>query len=140
MLDEPTIGLHQRDNTRLLRTLRRLQAIGNTVIIVEHDEDCIRGADHLIDIGPGAGLHGGNLMAAGPMPDVLRQTNSTTIKYLTGEYAIVPPPNRRPVDPDLACIELQGVHAEQPEGRQRPHPAGRAGVHHRRQRQREDRR
>ncbi len=108
VLDEPTIGLHQRDNTRLLRTLRRLQQIGNTVIIVEHDEDCIRGADHLIDIGPGAGLHGGNVMAFGPMPDVLRQTKSTTVKYLTGELAIVPPPNRRPVDPDQACIELKG--------------------------------
>ncbi len=108
VLDEPTIGLHQRDNTRLLRTLRRLQQIGNTVIIVEHDEDCIRGADHLIDIGPGAGLHGGNVMAFGPMPDVLRQTQSTTVKYLTGELAIVPPPNRRPVDPDQACIELKG--------------------------------
>ena len=111
VLDEPTIGLHQRDNTRLLRTLRRLQAIGNTVIIVEHDEDCIRGADHLIDIGPGAGMHGGNVMAAGPMPDVLRQTGSTTIKYLTGEFAIVPPPNRRPVDPGLACLELKGCTA-----------------------------
>ena len=108
VLDEPTIGLHQRDNTRLLRTLRRLQAIGNTVIIVEHDEDCIRGADHLIDIGPGAGLHGGNVMAFGPMPEVLRQTGSITVKYLTGEYAIIPPPNRRPIDPELACIELKG--------------------------------
>ncbi len=108
VLDEPTIGLHQRDNTRLLRTLRRLQAIGNTVIIVEHDEDCIRGADHLIDIGPGAGMHGGTVMAAGPMPEVLQQTRSVTIKYLTGELAIVPPPDRRPVDPDRACIELKG--------------------------------
>jgi excinuclease ABC subunit A len=108
VLDEPTIGLHQRDNTRLLRTLRRLQAIGNTVIIVEHDEDCIRGADHLIDIGPGAGMHGGNVMAAGPMPDVLSQTQSITVKYLTGEYTIVPPPNRRPINPDLACVELKG--------------------------------
>ena len=111
VLDEPTIGLHQRDNTRLLRTLRRLQAIGNTVIIVEHDEDCIRGADHLIDIGPGAGMHGGNVMAAGPMPEVLRQNQSITIKYLTGEFAIVPPPSRRPVDPSLACIELKGCTA-----------------------------
>ena len=111
VLDEPTIGLHQRDNTRLLRTLRRLQAIGNTVIIVEHDEDCIRGADHLIDIGPGAGMHGGTVMAAGPMPDVLRQNGSTTIKYLTGEFAIVPPPNRRPIGPDLACVDLKGCTA-----------------------------
>jgi excinuclease ABC subunit A len=111
VLDEPTIGLHQRDNTRLIRTLRKLQAIGNTVIIVEHDEDCIRAADYLIDIGPGAGLHGGNVMCAGPMPAVLNQTQSLTIKYLTGEYAIVPPPHRRPVDPDRACIELKGCKA-----------------------------
>jgi excinuclease ABC subunit A len=108
VLDEPTIGLHQRDNTRLIRTLRKLQSIGNTVIIVEHDEDCIMAADHLIDIGPGAGLHGGNVMCAGPMPAVLSQTQSLTVKYLTGEYAIVAPPNRRPVNPDLACIELKG--------------------------------
>jgi excinuclease ABC subunit A len=108
VLDEPTIGLHQRDNTRLIRTLRRLQSIGNTVIIVEHDEDCIRAADYLIDIGPGAGLHGGNVMAAGPMPQVLSQTQSLTVKYMTGEYAIVAPPTRRPVNPDLACIELKG--------------------------------
>ena len=108
VLDEPTIGLHQRDNTRLIRTLRKLQAIGNTVIIVEHDEDCIRAADYLIDIGPGAGSHGGNLMCAGPMPQVLDQTQSLTVKYMTGEYAIVAPPHRRPVDPERACIELKG--------------------------------
>jgi excinuclease ABC subunit A len=108
VLDEPTIGLHQRDNTRLIRTLRKLQSIGNTVIIVEHDEDCIRAADYLIDIGPGAGLHGGNVMCAGPMPEVLSQTQSLTIKYMTGEYAIHRPSTRRPVDPDRACIELKG--------------------------------
>jgi len=108
VLDEPTIGLHQRDNTRLVRTLRKLQAIGNTVIIVEHDEDCIMAADYLIDIGPGAGLHGGNVMCAGPMPQVLQQTQSLTVKYLTGELAIVAPPSRRPVDPERACIELKG--------------------------------
>jgi excinuclease ABC subunit A len=108
VLDEPTIGLHQRDNTRLIRTLRRLQSIGNTVIIVEHDEDCIMAADYLIDIGPGAGLHGGNVMCAGPMPAVLDQRQSLTVKYLTGEFAIVAPPARRPVNPELACIELKG--------------------------------
>ncbi len=108
VLDEPTIGLHQRDNTRLIRTLRKLQSIGNTVIIVEHDEDCIRAADYLIDIGPGAGSHGGNVMCAGPMPQVLEQTQSITVKYMTGEYAIVAPPDRRPVDPERACIELKG--------------------------------
>ena len=108
VLDEPTIGLHQRDNTRLIRTLLKLRDLGNTVIMVEHDEDCIRAADYLIDIGPGAGAHGGQVVAAGPMPEVLRQSHSRTIKYLTGEYAILPPTMRRPVDPDRACIELRG--------------------------------
>jgi excinuclease ABC subunit A len=108
VLDEPTIGLHQRDNTRLIRTLLRLRDIGNSVIMVEHDEDCIRAADHLIDIGPGAGAHGGNVVAQGDMPGVLEQTQSTTIKYLTGEYTIVPPDTRRPVDPNKNCVEIKG--------------------------------
>jgi excinuclease ABC subunit A len=108
VLDEPTIGLHQRDNQRLIRTLKRLQSIGNTVLMVEHDEDCIRAADYLIDIGPGAGAHGGNLVCAGPVPEVFGNTGSVTVKYLTGEYAIAPPPKRRPVDPDKASIELKG--------------------------------
>jgi excinuclease ABC subunit A len=108
VLDEPTIGLHQRDNTRLIRTLLRLRDIGNTVLMVEHDEDCIRSADHLIDIGPGAGLHGGQLVAHGPMPAVLGQTQSVTIKYLNGELAITMPLERRPVDPDKLCLELKG--------------------------------
>ena len=107
VLDEPTIGLHQRDNTRLIRTLKRLQSIGNTVIMVEHDEDCIRAADYLIDIGPAAGAHGGNVMARGPVPDVFSQTGSVTIKYMTGEYAITPPSQRRPIDLDK-CLELKG--------------------------------
>jgi excinuclease ABC subunit A len=108
VLDEPTIGLHQRDNARLIRTLKRLQSIGNTVIMVEHDEDCIRAADYLIDIGPGAGAHGGALVCAGPVPEVFKNRDSITIKYLTGEYAIVTPPNRRPVDPDKLAIEIKG--------------------------------
>jgi len=108
VLDEPTIGLHQRDNTRLIRTLKRLKDIGNTVIIVEHDEDCIRSADYLIDIGPGAGAHGGKVVCAGPVPAVFKNTQSVTIKYLTGECAILPPQQRRPVDPDRNCIELKG--------------------------------
>jgi excinuclease ABC subunit A len=111
VLDEPTIGLHQRDNTRLIRTLLRLRDIGNTVIMVEHDEDCIRAADYLIDIGPGAGSHGGNVIAQGPVPAVFSQSQSTTIKYITGEYAINVPPTRRPVDPDRACIEIKGCRA-----------------------------
>jgi excinuclease ABC subunit A len=116
VLDEPTIGLHQRDNTRLIRTLHRLRDIGNTVLMVEHDEDCIRQSDYLIDIGPGAGLHGGNVIVKGKVSDLLNgepasaggPNNSTTLKYLTGEYSITPPPSRRPVNPSLAAIELKG--------------------------------
>ena len=108
VLDEPTIGLHQRDNTRLIRTLKRLQSIGNTVLMVEHDEDCIRAADYLIDIGPGAGAHGGHVVCAGRCRRFSAIAQSITIKYLTGEYAIVPPPSRRPVDPDKAALEIKG--------------------------------
>ncbi|HET6250354.1 MAG TPA: excinuclease ABC subunit UvrA [Tepidisphaeraceae bacterium] len=107
VLDEPTIGLHQRDNARLIRTLKRLQSIGNSVIMVEHDEDCIRAADYLIDIGPGAGAHGGHVVAAGPVPEVFSNTQSTTMKYLTGEFAIVTPEQRRPIDLEK-CLELKG--------------------------------
>ena len=82
--------------------------MGNTVIIVEHDEDCIRAADYLIDIGPGAGAHGGTVVAQGPVPDVFSQTDSTTIKYLVGELEIAVPAQRRPVGGARGCIELKG--------------------------------
>ena len=95
VLDEPTIGLHQRDNERLLRSIRRLVDIGNTVIVVEHDEDVIRAADYLIDMGPGAGLHGGRIVACGPPADVLASPTSLTAKYLRGEYGIPLPEHRR---------------------------------------------
>ncbi len=108
VLDEPTIGLHQRDNDRLINTLLKLRDLGNTVIMVEHDEDCIRAADHLIDIGPGAGSHGGHVVAEGPMPAVLKQRKSVTIKYLTGEYQIFKPLTRRPIDPNKLSVELKG--------------------------------
>jgi excinuclease ABC subunit A len=108
VLDEPTIGLHQRDNTRLINTLLKLRDLGNTVLMVEHDEDCIRAADHLIDIGPGAGSRGGQLIASGSLPGVLANRDSITMKYLSGEIAILPNEKRRPVDPDVACIELKG--------------------------------
>jgi len=111
VLDEPTIGLHQRDNTRLIRTLLRLRDLGNTVLMVEHDEDCIRAADHLIDIGPGAGSHGGSVVAEGPMPSVLSQNGSVTVKYITGELEIAVPTERRPVDPAKSCIEIKGCRA-----------------------------
>jgi excinuclease ABC subunit A len=108
VLDEPTIGLHQRDNQRLIRTLLRLRDIGNTVLMVEHDEDCIRESDYLIDIGPGAGAHGGNLIVAGKIPDVFCENQSVTIKYLTGELEIKTPEVRRPIDFAKACLELKG--------------------------------
>jgi excinuclease ABC subunit A len=108
VLDEPTIGLHSRDNMRLIRTLQRLKTIGNTVLMVEHDEECIRSADYLVDIGPGAGAHGGNVVCAGPMPAVLANSQSLTVKYLTGQLAINTPLQRRPVDPEKSCLELKG--------------------------------
>jgi len=108
VLDEPTIGLHQRDNVRLIRTLKQLRDIGNSVIMVEHDEDCIRASDYLIDIGPAAGAHGGHVVCAGPFPEVLKNTQSVTVKYLTGEYAIMVPRARRALDPEKNCLELKG--------------------------------
>ncbi len=96
VLDEPSIGLHQRDNDRLLVTLRRLRDLGNTVIVVEHDEDTIRTADHVLDIGPGAGIHGGEIIAAGQVDDLIAEPKSITGKYLSGEWD-VPVPARRPV-------------------------------------------
>src|SRR3984893_19420772 len=95
VLDEPSIGLHQRDNDRLLATLRRLRDLGNTVIVVEHDEEAIRSADWLIDMGPGAGIHGGHLVAEGKPDDVMRAPESITGQYLTGMKQIPIPAQRR---------------------------------------------
>ena len=94
VLDEPSIGLHQRDNARLLETLKRLRDLGNTVIVVEHDEDAIRTADHVVDIGPGAGIHGGNLVAEGRVEDLIAARQSWTGKYLSGELAVEMPERR----------------------------------------------
>ena len=95
VLDEPSIGLHQRDNARLLQTLERLRDLGNTVVVVEHDEDAIRAADYLIDMGPGAGVHGGHVVAAGVPEAVMRAPQSLTGQYLTGVRRIPVPPTRR---------------------------------------------
>lgn len=95
VLDEPSIGLHQRDNGRLIRTLEHLRDLGNTVIVVEHDEETIRTADYLIDIGPGAGVHGGNVVAAGTPDEVAKVTDSITAQYLAGTRAIPVPKKRR---------------------------------------------
>ena len=95
VLDEPSIGLHQRDNHRLLETLTRLRDMGNTVIVVEHDEDAIRAADHLIDMGPGAGVHGGSVVADGTPDKVFKSKKSITADYMTGRKEIALPPERR---------------------------------------------
>ncbi|GAB0116557.1 excinuclease ABC subunit UvrA [Acidisoma sp. 7E03] len=99
VLDEPSIGLHQRDNERLLGTLRRLKSLGNTVLVVEHDEDAIRAADHVIDMGPAAGIHGGRVIAQGTPAEVAADPNSITGAYLSGRQRIAVPEKRRPVDP-----------------------------------------
>src|ERR1700742_4973938 len=96
VLDEPSIGLHQRDNARLLETLKRLRDLGNTVIVVEHDEDAIRLADYVLDIGPGAGMHGGHLVAQGTPAEIMRNPKSLTGKYLTGELTVEVPERRPP--------------------------------------------
>ena len=96
VLDEPSIGLHQRDNDRLLATLRRLRDLGNTVIVVEHDEDAIRSADHIVDMGPGAGVHGGEIVAEGPLKTLLKSKKSLTADYLNGTRRIEVPKRRRP--------------------------------------------
>jgi len=108
ILDEPSIGLHQRDNDRLLKTLTKLRDMGNTVIVVEHDEDAIRSADHVIDIGPGAGVHGGEIVAEGTIKDILANKDSLTGQYLSGEQEISIPKNRTPNNP-LQQLVLEGA-------------------------------
>ncbi|EJB1796953.1 excinuclease ABC subunit UvrA [Vibrio parahaemolyticus] len=108
VLDEPSIGLHQRDNERLLKTLTHLRDLGNTVLVVEHDEDAIRCADHVIDIGPGAGVHGGNVVAEGTMDEIIANPNSLTGQYLSGAKEIAVPQERTPRDPKKT-VELLGA-------------------------------
>ena len=104
ILDEPSIGLHQRDNERLLRTLEHLRDLGNTVLVVEHDEEAIRAADHLIDIGPGAGVHGGEVVASGSLDDILASKKSITGQYLSGKKCIAIPEQRNAIDPDKMLV------------------------------------
>ncbi len=108
ILDEPSIGLHQRDNDRLLRTLEGLRELGNSVLVVEHDADTIRKADYILDLGPGAGRHGGELVAAGTLPEILANPHSLTAKYLTGELTIPFPKERKKPSVDRGWIELLG--------------------------------
>jgi excinuclease ABC subunit A len=106
VLDEPSIGLHQRDNERLLGTLTRLRDMGNTVIVVEHDEDAIRMADHIVDIGPGAGVHGGEIIAEGLLQDILKAPRSLTGAYLSGKRRIEIPKQRHKPNPKMAMRVL----------------------------------
>ncbi len=108
ILDEPSIGLHQRDNERLLRTLNHLRDLGNTVLVVEHDEEAIRSADFIIDIGPGAGVHGGQVVASGSLEDILGAKGSITGDYLSGRQHIAVPERRRAPDPE-AMLRLVGA-------------------------------
>lgn len=107
VLDEPSIGLHQRDNSKLLKTLRNLTDLGNTLIVVEHDEDTMKMADHIVDIGPGAGIHGGYVVAQGTVEDILECEESLTGKYLSGELKIQIPEKRKPVN--SKWIEIIGA-------------------------------
>jgi excinuclease ABC subunit A len=111
ILDEPTIGLHQRDNDKLIKTLHELRDIGNTIIIVEHDEDTIRASDHLVDFGPAAGIHGGHVVAEGPIPDILsdKKKDSLTLRYLRGEEKISIPGNRRSIGIKVPMIKMKGI-------------------------------
>jgi excinuclease ABC subunit A len=122
VLDEPSIGLHQRDNDMLLATLKRLRDLGNTVIVVEHDEDAIRAADYVVDLGPGAGVHGGEVVAEGSLADILANPNSLTGQYLTGARRIEVPKERRKgngleiVVENARANNLKGVTAHFPLG------------------------
>ncbi len=122
VLDEPSIGLHQRDNDMLLETLKRLRDLGNTVIVVEHDEDAIRTADHIVDLGPGAGVHGGEVVAEGTLKQVLKAKNSLTAAYLNGTRKIEVPTTRRKGNGKQIVVEnarannLKNVTAQFPLG------------------------
>jgi excinuclease ABC subunit A len=109
VLDEPSIGLHQRDNARLLETLRHLRDLGNTVIVVEHDEDAVLTADHVVDIGPAAGIHGGHIVASGTPAEIMANPASLTGQYLSGAKGIAVPAERRPVDLKHRAIKVVGA-------------------------------
>ena len=124
VLDEPSIGLHQRDNQRLIATLERLRNLGNTVIVVEHDEETIRTADYVVDIGPGAGEHGGNVVHAGPVTGrggLLTNKASITGQYLSGKKSIPVPARRRPGTGDV--VTVRGAREHNLQGRRRVVPA-----------------
>ena len=123
VLDEPSIGLHQRDNERLLNTLIHLRNLGNTVIVVEHDEDAIRAADHIVDIGPGAGVHGGNVIAQGTAEEIMQVEESLTGQFLSGKQKIDIPAKRMPYD-ESKVLTLKGARGNNLKGVQLDVPVG----------------
>ncbi|RDE82938.1 excinuclease ABC subunit UvrA [Haemophilus parahaemolyticus] len=123
VLDEPSIGLHQRDNERLLNTLIHLRNLGNTVIVVEHDEDAIRAADHIVDIGPGAGVHGGNVIAQGAAEEIMQVEESLTGQFLSGKQKIEIPAKRMPYD-ESKVLTLKGARGNNLKGVQLDVPVG----------------
>ena len=123
VLDEPSIGLHQRDNERLLNTLIHLRNLGNTVIVVEHDEDAIRAADHIVDIGPGAGVHGGNVIAQGTAEEIMQVEESLTGQFLSGKQKIEIPAKRMPYDASKV-LTLKGARGNNLKGVQLDVPVG----------------
>ena len=135
ILDEPSIGLHQRDNGRLIRTLLDLRNLGNTVLVVEHDEETMRAADWIVDLGPGAGEHGGHVVCSAPTDEFLHCTDSLTAAYLRGEKSIAipadPPARQRRIS------DRAGRQREQPEAGRCALPLGQADLRHRRERQRQ---
>src|SRR5262249_9978693 len=123
VLDEPSIGLHQRDNSRLLETLRRLRDLGNSVLVVEHDEEAIMTADHVVDMGPAAGVHGGRIIAEGTPAQIEKSKESLTGAYLTGRREIAVPEKRRRINKSRTMTvknasgnNLRGIDAEVPLG------------------------
>ena len=131
VLDEPSIGLHQRDNERLLGTLKHLRDIGNTVIVVEHDEDAIRQADYVVDIGPAAGIHGGHVIAKGTPDEIMANPESLTGQFLCGTRFIDVPATRRPPKKGKALQDRRGDR-QQPQDRHRRDPHRPVHLHHRR--------
>ena len=113
ILDEPTIGLHQRDNAKLIKTLQNLRDLGNTIVVVEHDEDTIRSSDYLVDIGPAAGVHGGRVVAKGPVPAIIKdmKQDSLTLQYLRGKKFIEIPSKRRKVSQKQDYLKIRGAYA-----------------------------
>lgn len=129
VLDEPSIGLHQRDNDKLIATLKNLRDLGNTVIVVEHDEDTMRSADYLVDVGPGAGVHGGEIVAAGSVKDICKAKRSITGDYLSGRKRITVPATRRTGNGH--CLRVVGAQENNLHDLTGGVPLGRACLCHR---------